>query len=289
MSGASRTVFITGAASGLGACTARHLADRGFSVLAADIAVDALNRVAEHRGITAVPVDVTSATSVEAARQRVSELCDGLDGVVNFAGVLTIGSLIEIDEATLERTIQINVLGTYRINKALFPLVHARKGRIVDVSSEQGWQTPMPFVGAYTLTKYAIEAYTDSLRRELMFLDVPVIKIQPGPFKTSMVAGIEERFTRLASESRYFGDLLTQLKHLTIKEQAKAHDPEILAAVIHRALTVHRPRPVYSVRPDLGRTLLSTLPPRVADPLLRVALGILSRLPPALGGPPRRA
>lgn len=273
----SKTAFVTGAAGGLGAATVRYLADRDWRVFAADLSTDALAAVAAHPNVTAIPLDVTRTASVEAARDAVSERCDGLDGVVNFAGILAIGSLVEIEEEVVQRAVDVNVLGTFRVNKALFPLVLARKGRIVDISSEQGWQTPMPFVGAYTLSKYAVEAYTDSLRRELMFLDVPVIKIQPGPFRTSMVAGVEERFTRLAASSANFKELLTQLKHLTLREQAKAHDPALLAAVVFEALTTRHPRACYSVRPDWSRTLLSALPERLIDPVLKLALALLAR------------
>ncbi len=277
MAQTQKTVLITGAGGGLGGAAARLLADRGWHVFAADLSRESLAEISAHSNVTGIALDVTSTASVEAARGVVAAACDGLDGIVNFAGVLAVGSLVEIEEEVIRRAIEVNVLGTFRVNKAFFPLVLARKGRIVDISSEQGWQTPMPFVGAYTLSKYAVEAYTDSLRRELMFLGVPVIKVQPGPFRTSMVAGVEERFTRLAEGSPHFRELLMQLKHLTLREQANAHDPALLAAVIHDALTAPRPRARYSVRPDWSRTLLSLLPERLIDPLLRVALRLLAR------------
>ncbi len=115
---------------------------------------------------------------------------DGLDGVVNFAGILAVGSSSRSKE-TCAACSTSTCMGTVRVNRALFPLVLARKGRIVNISSETGWQSGMPFNGPYAMSKHAIEAYSDSLRRELMFLGVQVIKIQPGPFRTAMVAGID--------------------------------------------------------------------------------------------------
>jgi hypothetical protein len=105
-----------------------------------------------------------------------------------------------------------------------------------------------------------------------MFLDVPVIKIQPGPFRTAMVAGIERSFTRATEASTYFKDMLTRLKHMAAKEQAKAHDPALLAEVVHTALTTRHPRPAYSVKPDAQRAALNLLPTRAADALLQLAL-----------------
>jgi NAD(P)-dependent dehydrogenase (short-subunit alcohol dehydrogenase family) len=164
-------------------------------------------------------------------------------------------------------------MGTFRVNRALFPLVLARKGRIVNISSETGWQTGMPFNGPYGMSKHAIEAYSDSLRRELMFLGVSVIKIQPGPFKTEMVAGIERHFARAAKESRHFGKLLRSVKGMTVAEQEKAHDPILVAETIHMALTTRRPAAAYSLKPDPGRVAMNLLPDRVADTLLEWVLG----------------
>jgi NAD(P)-dependent dehydrogenase (short-subunit alcohol dehydrogenase family) len=268
----AKTVFITGAAGGLGASTSRYLAELGWHVFAADFDEAALREIAKESSVTPVSLDVTDPASVEAACTFVAASCDGLDGVVNFAGILSVGSVIEIDSEAVRRVLDVNVMGTVRVNRALFPLVLARKGRIVNISSETGWQSGMPFNGPYTMSKHAIEAYSDSLRRELMFLGVAVIKIQPGPFRTAMVAGIERSFTRAAEASTYFKEFLTRIMHVAVKEQAKAHDPAILAAVVHEALTARRPRPAYSVKPDPQRFMLNLLPARTADALLKLAL-----------------
>ena len=137
--------------------------------------------------------------------------------------------------------------------------------------------------GAYAMSKHAIEAYSDALRRELMFLGAPVIKIQPGPFRTGMVASIEQNFERVAQASTYFKELLQTLKKATIREQGKAHDPELLAEVVHTALTTRYPRISYSVKPDPQRVALSALPDWAADPLLKLALGTLALFVGALG------
>ncbi len=268
----AKTVFITGAAGGLGASTSRYLAERGWHVFAADFDEAALREIAKEGGITPVALDVTDPASVEAARALVAAACDGLDGVVNFAGILGVGSVIEIDSEAVRRVLDVNVMGTVRVNRALFPLVLARKGRIVNISSETGWQSGMPFNGPYAMSKHAIEAYSDSLRRELMLLGVSVIKIQPGPFRTAMVAGIEQSFTRAAEASKYFREMLTRIMHVAVREQAKAHDPAMLAEVVHEALTTRCPRSAYSVKPDPQRVVLNLLPTWAADALVKLAL-----------------
>jgi NAD(P)-dependent dehydrogenase (short-subunit alcohol dehydrogenase family) len=271
--GKQQAVFITGGAGGLGGAAAKYLGERGWQVFAADVVEEALAHIGKERNVIPVHLDVTDSASVEAAARSVAKRADGLDGIVNFAGILAVGSLIEISEETLRRVLDVNVMGTFRVNRALFPLVLARKGRIVNISSETGWQTGMPFNGPYGMSKHAIEAYSDSLRRELMFLGVSVIKIQPGPFKTEMVAGIERHFARAAKESRHFGKLLRTLKGMTLAEQEKAHDPRLIAETVHMALTTRQPAAAYSVKPDPGRAAMNLLPDRVADALLAWVVG----------------
>jgi len=268
-----QAVFITGGAGGLGGATAKYLGERGWRVFAADCVEEALARIGAERNVTPVHMDVTDAASVQAAARSVARRVDGLDGVVNFAGILTVGSLIEISEDALRRVLDVNVMGTFRVNRTLFPLVLARKGRIVNMSSETGWQTGMPFNGPYGMSKHAIEAYSDSLRRELMFLGVPVIKIQPGPFKTEMVAGIDRQFSRAAKESSHFGKLLRRLTRMTLAEQEKAHDPILVAKTVHVALTARHPAAAYSVKPDPARVAMNLLPDRLGDALLRWVVG----------------
>ena len=268
----AKRVLLTGGAGGLGAATTRHLVGHGFRVFAGDLPGPALDEIGALEGVTPVELDVTSPESLDAARTVVEAACDGLDGVVNFAGILALGSLIEIEEADLRRVLDVNVLGTYRVNRTFFPLVRAAGGRIVTISSETGWQSAMPFNGGYAMSKHAVEAYSDALRRELMFLDVPVIKIQPGPFRTAMTRGIERAMTRAREGSTYFGEMLGALGERVLKEQDKAHDPALLAEVIHEALTARTPRPCYSVKPDPARTVISWLPTRLADGLLRASL-----------------
>jgi NAD(P)-dependent dehydrogenase (short-subunit alcohol dehydrogenase family) len=157
------------------------------------------------------------------------------------------------------------VLGTYRVNKKFFPMVEKVKGRIVNISSEAGWQSAAPFVGPYAMSKHAIEAYSTALRRELALVGVKVITVQPGSFRTNMVSGIEDAFALAATESQRFGKLLDKLKGLAVKAAGSAGDPDMLAQVIQTALTARNPKPVYSVKPDKLRSALERMPVRAAD------------------------
>ncbi len=118
------------------------------------------------------------------------------------------------------------------------------------------------------MSKHAVEAYSDSLRRELMLFDVHVIKIQPGPFKSDMTRNLESSFSRAADESYYFQNLLNSLKHTVRDESEKAKDPIIVAKVILEALTTPSPKIAYPVLPERRRELMELLPVQVQDRLL---------------------
>ena len=265
-----RSVVITGAAGGLGSATLRRLVSRGWQVYAGDLDSPALHALGAER-VVPIPVDVTDEASVQSLVDRVSAETPTLDAVVNFAGVLGIGPLVEIAPADFRRVIDINLVGGFLVNRALFPLLHAARGRIVLMSSETGWQTAMPFNGPYAISKHAVEAYGDALRRELAMLDVDVVKIQPGAFKTGMVASIMERFDALAAASQHYGKVLRLAQKRIPQEERRAGDPDDLAALIDKVLSVRRPRPAYRIHTNPQAAALSALPTRVIDRLLLTA------------------
>lgn len=269
-----KTALVTGAGGGLGHATVERLVANGWKVFEADISQEMLRSSMHDPDVVPVVMDVTDADSIQSAFDAVASQTDHLDGIVNFAGIMGVGSLVDIPEERLARIFDVNVMGTYRVNKKFFPLVEAAKGRIVNISSETGWQSAAPFAGPYAMSKYAVEAYSTALRRELSLLGVKVVTIQPGAFRTNMVSGIEHAFTVAAGESERFSRVLTKLRSLAVKAAGSAADPDVLAQVIETALTSKNPKPAYSVKPDKLRSLLEHLPVRAAD---RLYLTVLER------------
>ena len=269
-----KTALVTGAGGGLGHATVERLVASGWKVFEADISRDLLRSSMHDPDVVPVVMDVTDDASIQSAFDAISSQTDRLDAIVNFAGVMGVGSLVDMSEARFERIIDINLLGTFRVNKKFFPLVEAAKGRIVNISSESGWQSPPPVAGPYAISKHAVEAYSTALRREVALVGVKVIVIQPGSFKTNMVSGIDAAFTLAADESDRFGGLLRKLKGLAVKAAGRAGDPKTLAQVIENALTVKHPKLAYSVKPDKARSALEVLPARAVD---QIYLSVLRR------------
>ena len=269
----SPVVVITGAGGGLGGRTAELFADRGWQVVAAD-----LNAPASVPGITGVAVDVTDSGSLAQLAEMVRRDHDGrLDAVITFAGILGIGPLATVDPDTVGQVLDVNVMGTVRTVHALFPLLHTSGGRVVLVSSETGPQHAMPMNGPYAMSKHAVEAYGDALRRELMFLGMKVVMVQPGPFRTGMTASIRRRFTEAASDGSPFSAMAAVMGEKAAAADASAADPSRLAEAAWHATVTPAPRDRYPVGWDRGRRALDALPVRVVDHLLLRALG------PAIG------
>jgi NAD(P)-dependent dehydrogenase (short-subunit alcohol dehydrogenase family) len=268
---AARTVVVTGAAGGLGSATVRRLAGDGWRVFAADLDSPALHALASPT-VTPVAVDVTDGNSVAQLQAEVAAAVGRLDALVTFAGVVGIGPLVEISEADFRQVVDVNLVGSYLAVRHLFPLVHAAQGRIVLISSETGWQTAMPFNGPYAVSKHGVEALGDSLRRELALLGVPVVKIQPGAFRTGMVESLMDKFERLAEASQHYRRVLLAARKRIPQEERRAGDPDDLAALVARVLTTARPRPAYRINTNPRSAALDRLPTRVLDRLLNEAL-----------------
>lgn len=262
------SVLITGAGGGLGGVTTELFATRGWTVFAAD-----LKPPTAAANIVTIALDVTSSESCAAAAKEIAEHVPGLDAVVNFAGVLEIGRpLVELPEDRMRLTLDVNVYGTYLINKTMFPLVLAGKGRILNISSEAGRNTAMALSAPYSVSKHAVEAYSDALRRELMFVGVPVVTIQPGPFRTNMTRSINHFFVAARNPESPFDRLIAKVGKAVSGRDDQARDPRELAEAVWQAATTPKPKARYAVRHTLRERLIDPLPTRVIDWLMKRAL-----------------
>jgi len=249
-----------------------QLVREGWHVFAADMRDEVFTCYEKNEDVTPLKMDITSSNSVEEAFQFISDRTDSLDAVVSMAGMLVIGSLVELPISDLERALEVNLLGIYRVNKRFLPLLLRRKGRIVIFSSEVGRQTAAPFNGIYSISKHALEAYSDALRRELSFLGIKVVKIQPGPFKTRMTKNAKEMFKKAQMDSVYFKENLSAGISYLPKVYKNASDPFIIARILVKVLHSKRPRTAYLVKCDLPRRIIDLLPVQLADLLIEKAL-----------------
>lgn len=277
MSGGS--VVVTGASTGIGEATATHLAGLGFDVLAGVRKDEDAERLRAER-IQPVKLDVIDEASIAAAREEIEQACGGrLAGLVNNAGIAVAAPLEYLPIDRLREQLEVNLIGQVAVTQALLPFLRAARGRIVNVSSIGG-RIALPLAGPYAASKFALEAVSDSLRRELRHLGVEVVVIEPGGIKTPIWkkgnAAADEMLEDAPEEAeRLYGGLVAAVRSETQKiETERGLPPSAVAEVIGTAMTAGKPKTRYLVGRDakLRAALAKRLPDRVMDGLIGRAL-----------------
>ena len=184
----SRTVLITGAARGIGAATARRLHARGARLVLLDRDAEELSALAASLGgdVLACPADVTDVGDLDRAVAAGIERFGGLDVAIANAGVAPVGSIADSPPEEIERTIEINLLGVWRTDRAVLPAITERRGYILNVASMAA-AGQLPLMGAYAASKAGVEAFTNVLRMELRPAGVAVGCAYFGWIDTDMV------------------------------------------------------------------------------------------------------
>ena len=267
---ASRRVLVTGASTGIGEATARRLGGAGFDVLAGVRREEDAERL-RGPGIEPLILDVTEAEQIAAARERVG---DRLDGLVNNAGIAVTApqEFLPIDE--LRHQLEVNVIGQVAVTQAMLPALRAARGRVVNVSSVGG-RTALPLLGAYNASKWALEALSDSLRRETRHLGVKVSVIEPGGIRTPIwekgtVAADRVRSGMSSEGELLYGPLMEAMLRQADRIAREGNPPEAVAQAIERALTARRPKTRYVVGGDARARIVMAklLPDKVFDALI---------------------
>lgn len=197
-----QVILITGATSGIGNYTAKHLRARGHHVIGTGRNEKALAEL-RAAGIDAVVMDITSDASVAAAKAEIDALTKqhGLDVLVNNAGYGLWGPVEMLTDEDVRAQYETNVFGLLRVTKAFLPTMRARgKGRVVNVSSVGGRMT-FPLGGIYNSTKYAVESISDALRMEVKQFGIEVSLVEPGYIRTEFTARTLEHGSKYADDA----------------------------------------------------------------------------------------
>ena len=170
----------------------------------------------------------------------------GLWGIVHNAGIAHVAPMTLTTEDALRAVFEVNVVGVHRVTNALVDLIVAARGRIVTLSSLSGTQTTAA-LGAYSMSKHAIEAYTDALALELADQGVHVCAVVPGNFESAIVANAVRRFEAPAGASAELQALYAPGADVS---RARFPGPEAVAASCYAALFDEAPLQRYLVTPD---------------------------------------
>lgn len=251
-----KAVLITGATTGIGRMAAEHLAANGYFVYAGarkQSDIDELNKI---ENIEAVRLDVTIQDEIDAAVAHISSAGRGLWGLVNNAGVNVVGPLIEFSDEDFDFLFDVNVRGVFSVTKAFAPLVIESRGRIVNISSISGIGTGQAY-GPYSMTKHAIEAFTDALRAELEVTGVAVSAIEPGNYSSAIGLTRCERMLAKAdaAASEYWAEMMKEhidycKERVAPGYESSAPEPVAVAEAIEHALFNAEPKTKYLVTPS---------------------------------------
>jgi NADP-dependent 3-hydroxy acid dehydrogenase YdfG len=244
VNGSPRTAVVTGASSGIGAATARALAEAGFRVVVAARRVDRLEELAEEIGGTALELDVTDQASVDALAEAVPETSVLVN---NAGGALGLGTVGEADEKQWRDMYETNVLGVMRVTRALLPaLERTGDGFVVVIGSVAGVEV-YPGGAGYTAAKHAANAVTRTLRLELLGRPIRVAEVAPGMVETEFslvrfdgdrerAEKVYEGLTPLAGEDvgEVIAFIVTRPPHVDIDYASIKPTAQATARDIHR-------------------------------------------------------
>jgi NAD(P)-dependent dehydrogenase (short-subunit alcohol dehydrogenase family) len=279
---------ITGASTGIGRGAVKVLAGHGWRVFAGVRKTADADSLREEFGEKVVPLlfDVTDPAAVRRAAEEVRAALAGrtLKGLVNNAGMGSGGPLAHQPVDEIRKVFEVNVFGPVTVSQAFIPLLGADRtltggpGRIVNITSVAGKFAP-PFVGDYAMSKHALEAFSEGLRRELMIYGIDVIAIGPGAVVTPIWDKAEKLDDAVYDKTDY-AEALGRFKKYFIAEGRKGLPSERIGEAIYNALTLPKPKARYAI--VRGRfvnwTLPNLLPKRAIDRLMARQIG-LNRLP----------
>ncbi len=275
----NESIVVTGASTGMGAATARELAGRGYHVLAGVRRESDADRI-RTKGVEPVIIDITNAEHIDALAARVAADPAGraLRAVVNNAGIAINAPVETLPLDQWRRQFEVNLFGHIAVTQALLPFLRKSRGRVVTISSVGG-KISMATYGAYAGAKFALEAVSDSLRRELAPQGVQVVVVEPGGVKTEMTGHGIERATEFVqrmnpSQRDLYGDLMQAIINQARSFTESGVPADRAALVIAEATTALRPRTRYTIGRDaaLLTRLSRILPDRILDRVTAASL-----------------
>jgi NAD(P)-dependent dehydrogenase (short-subunit alcohol dehydrogenase family) len=226
--------------------------------------------------ISAVILDVTDDADIAALAES---LGPRLDAVVNNAGIVVNGPMETVSTEDWRKQLDVNVIGQLAVTRAVLPKLRESRGRVVFISSVNG-QLAMPLIGAYSASKFALEAAAHAMRMELRPWGISVVIVEPAQTDTDMWRTadtlIDDAEAALTPEHReLYARHTAGFRKVIPLSQRMAVAPEKVSAVVQHALTTRRPRARYvvGIGPKLQAGLMTNLPASVRDRILRKVAG----------------
>lgn len=263
-------VLITGASSGIGQACAEHLHRQGYRTYGTSRKAPSPSLLGSSAAqptdsFVLLPLDVTQESSVKQVVEAIWE-CEGrLDVVVNNAGIALVGSVEDTSLSEAQAEFDTNFFGVLRVCRAVLPLMRKqRSGCIVNISSIAA-TIGIPFQGAYSASKAALEKLTESLRMEVQPYGIRVVLVQPGDINTGIAA---RRQKTLAARGSIYQERQDRALAVMEKDEMAGPSPQTIALLVERIIVTPHPHVRYVAAPltEHGALALKkVLPSRVFE------------------------
>jgi NAD(P)-dependent dehydrogenase (short-subunit alcohol dehydrogenase family) len=270
-------VFITGSSSGIGKAGVLALDKLGYDVFTGVRKMEdgqSLKQIASER-LHPVIIDITNHEQIVAAAETVHRGLGEMPlvGIINNAGIAVGGPLEFVPIDRLRHQLEVNLIGHIAVSQVFIPLLRKSRGRIINVGSTAGFFAS-PLMGAYCSSKYAVEAISDVLRRELRPWNIKVSLIEPGIIGTKIWKKAGAQADRAIKEApdemiRLYGPLIELVRKHIEDIEKRAQPPAVVAKAVVHALTAAHPKARYRVGPSARvQKILSWLPENIQDRII---------------------
>lgn len=271
----SRTVLVTGTSSGIGRGLCQALIKRGYKVFGTvrnrKDATELKKEFGEN--LDALLVDVTDEKQVIKAKERVQNYLNGkpLTALINNAGIATLGPVEFLPTSDFKKQIDTKILGTFLCTKIFLPLLGTdsnligNPGRIVNISSILGGKIGSPFMSGYCASKHAVEAFSESLRRELKPYRIKVIIVAPGSVSTPIWKEVKKQKDQNKYHKTKYGISFKKILNSLESFDQNSLSMKQLTSIIIKSIEIKNPKIRYNPTKDPIQKLWPYIPKKIMD------------------------
>ena len=271
----SRTVLVTGTSSGIGRGLCQALIKKGYKVFGTvrnrKDATELKKEFGEN--LDALLVDVTDEKQVIKAKERVQNYLNGkpLTALINNAGIATLGPVEFLPTSDFKKQIDTKILGTFLCTKIFLPLLGTdnnligNPGRIVNISSILGGKIGSPFMSGYCASKHAVEAFSESLRRELKPYRIKVIIVAPGSVSTPIWKEVKKQKDQNKYHKTKYGISFKKILNSLESFDQNSLSMNQLTSIIIKSIEIKNPKIRYNPTKDPIQKLWPYIPKKIMD------------------------
>lgn len=264
-----KVVVISGASSGIGLAVVKQLSSMGHLVYAGARRTEDISKLSAFDSTQGIKLDITHPEDIDSLAGEIESTIGSIDVLINNAGVPGWGAIMDREIDYFKRIMEVNLFGHVQMVKAFYPLLQRSTSSpvIINISSQAG-NYAFPFWAPYHMSKWALEAFSDCLRRELLGLGIRVVVIQPGAIQSSAFVGQRNAFAAYKAKraSAFHSRAIAMLQKAFERPSNRAREPEVVVDAITHAIHSKKSKRYYTpgrrLMPDI---LASALPRRFVD------------------------